>query len=54
MSVRGKLMPLTRLGTMLGIPGAINDPTKGIIVVAESGTTQRCLLVDELLGKKKS
>lgn len=52
-SVRGKLMPLTRLGTMLGIPGAINDPTKGIIVVAESGTTQRCLLVDELLGKKE-
>ena len=52
-SVRGKLMPLTRLGSMLGIPGAINDPTKGIIVVAESGTTQRCLLVDELLGKKE-
>jgi two-component system chemotaxis sensor kinase CheA len=52
-SVRGKLMPLVRLGNLLGIPGATNDPTKGIIVVAESGTTQRCLLVDELLGKKE-
>jgi two-component system chemotaxis sensor kinase CheA len=52
-SVRGKLMPLVRLGNLLGIPGATNDATKGIIVVAESGTTQRCLLVDELLGKKE-
>ena len=52
-SVRGKLMPLVRLGSLLGIPGATNDATKGIIVVAESGTTQRCLLVDELLGKKE-
>jgi two-component system chemotaxis sensor kinase CheA len=52
-SVRGKLMPLVRLGELLGIPSAVTDPKDGIIIVAESGTLSRCLLVDELLGKKE-
>jgi two-component system chemotaxis sensor kinase CheA len=52
-SVRGKLMPLVRLGDHLGIPNAVSDPKDGIIIVAESGTLSRCLLVDELLGKKE-
>ena len=52
-SVRGKLMPLVRLGDLLGIPTAVTDPKDGIIIVAESGTLSRCLLVDELLGKKE-
>jgi two-component system chemotaxis sensor kinase CheA len=46
-------MPLVRLGELLGIPSAVTDPKDGIIIVAESGTLSRCLLVDELLGKKE-
>jgi two-component system chemotaxis sensor kinase CheA len=52
-SVRGKLMPLTRLGDLLGIDPSAKCPSEGIIVVAESGTLSRCLLVDEMLGKKE-
>jgi two-component system chemotaxis sensor kinase CheA len=52
-SVRGKLMPLTRLGELLGIDPIAKCPSEGIIVVAESGTMSRCLLVDEMLGKKE-
>jgi two-component system chemotaxis sensor kinase CheA len=52
-SVRGKLMPLTRLGDLLGIDPIAKCPSEGIIVVAESGTLARCLLVDEMLGKKE-
>lgn len=52
-SVRGKLMPLTRLGDLLGIDPIAKCPSEGIIVVAESGTLSRCLLVDEMLGKKE-
>lgn len=52
-SVRGKLMPLTRLGDLLGIDPVAKCPSEGIIVVAESGTLSRCLLVDEMLGKKE-
>ena len=46
-------MPLTRLGELLGIDPIAKCPSEGIIVVAESGTMSRCLLVDEMLGKKE-
>jgi two-component system chemotaxis sensor kinase CheA len=52
-SVRGRLTPLLRLGQHLGTPCRSADPTKGIIVVVESGDAARGLLVDELIGKQE-
>lgn len=52
-SVRGRLTPVLRLGRHLGTPGRAQDPTDGIIVVVESGSGIRGLLVDELLGKQE-
>lgn len=50
--VRGRQLPLVRLGRHLGIGGE-EDPSRGIVVVLEAGHDRRCLLVDELLGRQE-
>jgi two-component system, chemotaxis family, sensor kinase CheA len=50
--VRGRQLPLVRLGRHLGIGGE-EDPSRGIVVVLEAGHDRRCLLVDELVGKQE-
>ena len=51
--VRGRLVPLLRLGDHLGVSAAEQDPQRAIVVVVEVGHERRCLLVDELLGKQE-
>ncbi|MBM4023034.1 MAG: chemotaxis protein CheA, partial [Planctomycetes bacterium] len=50
--VRGRQLPLLRLGRHLGIAGC-EDPTEGIVVVLEAGHDQRGLLVDALISKQE-
>jgi two-component system chemotaxis sensor kinase CheA len=52
-AVRGRQVPLLRLGPHLGVPGAVTDPARGIVVVVESGGDSRCLLVDDLIGRQE-
>jgi two-component system chemotaxis sensor kinase CheA len=52
-SVRGTLTPLLRLADHLRIPGAVGDPTEGIVMVLEAGQDCRCVLVDALVGKQE-
>ena len=52
-NVRGRLIPLLRLHEIFGIPAAATDPTRGIVVVVQSGANIRCLLVDALLHKQE-
>lgn len=52
-SVRGKLIPLVRLGDQLGIESTAKDPCDGIIVVTQSESQPRGLLVDRLIGKQE-
>ncbi|MEI6637498.1 MAG: chemotaxis protein CheW, partial [Planctomycetota bacterium] len=52
-SVRGRLTPLLRLGRHLNTPSKADDPSRGIVVVVESGQDSRCLFVDELIGKQE-
>jgi two-component system chemotaxis sensor kinase CheA len=52
-NVRGRLIPLLRLYELFGVRPKSTDPTDGIIVVAQSGTSVRCLLVDGLLHKQE-
>ncbi|MBI4026142.1 MAG: chemotaxis protein CheW [Verrucomicrobia bacterium] len=52
-NVRGRLVPLLRLYECLGIPSKATDPAQAIIVVLESGYEQRCVLVDDLIGKQE-
>lgn len=52
-NVRGRLLPLLRLGEHFGTAGTAADPMKSLVVVIESDNQQRCLLVDHLLGKQE-
>jgi len=52
-NVRGHLSPLLRLSEYFNIPAQATHPTQGIVVVIEAGGSDRCLLVDELIGKQE-
>ena len=52
-NVRGRLIPLLRLYEHFNLKPVTTDPTKGIVVVAQAGTSLRCLLVDSLLHKQE-
>ena len=51
--VRGEPLPLLRLHRLLGVPGAVIDPVKGLVVLIETQGRQLALLVDELLGQQQ-
>jgi two-component system, chemotaxis family, sensor kinase CheA len=52
-SVRGRLLPLLRLKqTFSGAPDR-SDPTNSVVIVVEADHAERCILVDELLGKQE-
>jgi two-component system chemotaxis sensor kinase CheA len=51
--LRGEVLPIVRLHRMLDVPGAQQDPTRGLLVVAGSGERRCALLVDELLGQQQ-
>ena len=52
-NVRGRLIPLLRLHELFGVKPKSTEVTDGIIVMAQSGTSLRCLLVDGLLHKQE-
>ncbi len=51
--VRGRQLPVLRLGRFLGVPARSERPEEGILLVIELGSTTRAVLVDELLGKQE-
>jgi two-component system chemotaxis sensor kinase CheA len=52
-NVRGRLIPLLRLCDYFGFLAASAAPTEGIVIVVQSGSQLRCLLVDGLLHKQE-
>jgi two-component system chemotaxis sensor kinase CheA len=50
---RGRLVPLVRLDRMFGIQGDYTHPWEGLVVAVENDGHQRCLLLDELVGKEE-
>ena len=52
-NVRGKLVPLLRLHDYFSIEPKSSDPTQSVVIVVGSEHEQRCLLVDNLLGKQE-
>ncbi len=52
-SVRGRLSPMLRLYEYFDIQPQAKDPTQGIVVVVGSDHENRCLMVDQLLGKQE-
>jgi two-component system chemotaxis sensor kinase CheA len=52
-TVRGRHVPLLRLHELFGVPSKLAGGNAGIVVVVQSGTSSRCLLVDALLHKQE-
>lgn len=51
--LRDELMPVFRLHRLFGIDNAIEDATRGLLVVMGDGDRRCALLVDELLGQQQ-
>jgi two-component system chemotaxis sensor kinase CheA len=52
-NVRGRLTPMLRLYEHFGLTPESTDPTQSVVVVVGYENQQRCLLVDQLLGKQE-
>ncbi len=53
LTVRGQVMPMLRLSTLLDTPGAKTNPTEGLVVVVEGVGKRLGLLVDQLLAQQQ-
>jgi two-component system chemotaxis sensor kinase CheA len=51
--VRDKLRPILRLYDFFKIQPRSTDPTQSLLIVVESANQQRCVMVDELIGKQE-
>ncbi len=51
--LRGEQLPLLRLSRLFRIAGATEDPTEGIVVVAETDGRRFGVLVDEVIGQQQ-
>ncbi len=51
--LRGDLLPVLRLHRLFHVPGAVENPTQGLLVVVGEGELRCALLVDELLGQQQ-
>jgi two-component system chemotaxis sensor kinase CheA len=52
-NLRGQIMPLLKLGEIFQVPGALLEPTEGIILVVQSTGHRACLLIDEVIGNQQ-
>lgn len=53
LNMRGSILPLLRLDRLLGSPGAIQDPSAGLVVVVEGLGRRVGLLVDEVIAQQQ-
>jgi two-component system chemotaxis sensor kinase CheA len=50
---KGKLMPIFRLHRLFNIKEAVEDPTRGLLIIIGDGNQRCALLVDELVGQQQ-
>jgi two-component system chemotaxis sensor kinase CheA len=50
---KGKVLPIFRLHRLFGIEEAVQDPTRGLLIVIGDGNQRCALLVDELVGQQQ-
>ncbi len=51
--LKGRLIPIVRIGRLLGIEGRVSDPCDAVLVMVEEGGREAALLADDLLGKQE-
>ena len=52
--VRGEVVPVIRLHSILNVAFTVTDPSKGLLVIVEDHDTKFALLVDDLLGQQQA
>jgi two-component system chemotaxis sensor kinase CheA len=50
---KGKVMPIFRLYRLFNIKEAVEDPTRGLLIIIGDGNQRCALLVDELVGQQQ-
>ena len=53
LNMRGNILPLLRMDRLLGAKGAIQDPSKGLVVIIEGSGRRVGLLVDEVIAQQQ-
>jgi two-component system chemotaxis sensor kinase CheA len=53
LNMRGNILPLLRMDRLLGAKDAIQDPTKGLVVIIEGSGRRVGLLVDEVIAQQQ-
>jgi two-component system chemotaxis sensor kinase CheA len=53
LNMRGNILPLLRMDRLLGAQGAIQDPSKGLVVIIEGSGRRVGLLVDEVIAQQQ-
>jgi two-component system, chemotaxis family, sensor kinase CheA len=51
--VRNSLIPLIRLHSLLGVVPRKREPWEALVIVVENEGRQKCLMVDDLIGKQE-
>ena len=51
--LRGEVLPVVRLHELFGVAGAVNDPSRAILMIVGEGAQRVALLVDQLLGQQQ-
>jgi two-component system chemotaxis sensor kinase CheA len=51
--VRGRLFPIVRLHRRFQVTPRSEDPTRSVLIIAESAGKDFCLMVDEVIGKQE-
>ena len=49
--LRGELMPIVRVHQIFGIPGAVEDPERALLMIVGDGDRRAAVLVDELVAQ---
>ena len=50
---RGDLLPIFRLHELFSIPGAVTEPTEGLLIIVENEGKRFALMADEILGQQQ-
>jgi len=53
LNMRGQILPLLRMDKLLGAKDAIQDPSKGLVVIIEGSGRRVGLLVDEVIAQQQ-
>jgi two-component system chemotaxis sensor kinase CheA len=53
LQIRDEYLPILALHQLFAVPGAVSDPTQGILVLLEAEGTRFALLVDDLVGQQQ-